>query len=233
MRKACLVLIIALGLCMCSINFVVPECIARDFGKMGATFEIKEEGFISMIKRKLKTIDLAEHEEKMRAIVRKKVDEPTPVTGITRATKTVSYSFDPSYVLDHDVYLPNGKLLYAMGTTVNPLDHMSFDEKLIFIDSRDKSQVEWVRKHYIMAPDTKSSAINKIENNDKIITSDIAVKIILIAGKPREFGQEIGRNIYFDQFGELTKKFNIAHIPAVVEQNGKYLKITEVNIGKH
>lgn len=96
--------------------------IAKDFGKQGATFEIKEEGFVSMMQRKLQSLNLAEHQQKMQDLARKKIEEPAAIVGISKATKTISYSFDPSYVLDQDVVLPCGKLLYARGTRVNPLD---------------------------------------------------------------------------------------------------------------
>jgi conjugal transfer pilus assembly protein TraW len=34
--------------------------------------------------------------------------------------------------------------------------------------------------------------------------------------------------LYFDQGGGLTSKFNIKAVPAVVEQEGKMLKVREV-----
>ena len=40
--------------------------LAKDFGKQGTTFEIKEEGFVAMMQRKLKGVNLAEHEQKMK-----------------------------------------------------------------------------------------------------------------------------------------------------------------------
>ena len=67
--------------------------------------------------------------------------------------------------------------------------------------------------------------------NFSLSVSDDA-KIVLVAGKPLELEKETGKNIYFDQFGELTSKFNISHVPAVVEQEDKHLKVTEVYIGE-
>jgi len=218
------------------VQLLSNAALAKDFGKQGATFEIKEEGFISMMQRKLKELNLAEYEQKMKDLARKRVEEPTPVLGITRATKTVSRSFDPSYVLDEDVFLPCGKLLYAKGMTVNPLDQMSWDGTLVFIDGRDKEQVTWAVENYTkpmtIARDEELTQIKQnlvsedsLNNHDKDVS-----KIVLVAGPPLELQQEIGAAVYFDQFGELTKKFNIAHVPAVIKQNGKYLKVTEINI---
>lgn len=39
--------------------------IVKDFGKQAATFEIKEEGFVSMMHHKLKKLNLAEYQQKM------------------------------------------------------------------------------------------------------------------------------------------------------------------------
>jgi conjugal transfer pilus assembly protein TraW len=212
--------------------------LAKDFGKQGTTFEIKEEGFVAMMQRKLKGVNLEEHEKKMQDLARKRVEEPTAILGITRATKTISHSFDPSYVLDQDVFLPCGKLLYAMGTTVNPLDHMEWNGRIVFIDGRDSSQIAWVKDNYLKAnkvfDDNEEELVQnaKYQNKDKdeqALTSD--TKIILTGGKPLELESEVGHPVYFDQFGELTSRFNIAHVPAIVEQDGKYLKVTEINIG--
>ncbi|MFU7501964.1 MAG: conjugal transfer protein TraW [Candidatus Tisiphia sp.] len=213
--------------------------IAKDFGKQAATFEIKEEGFVSMMQRKLQSLNLAEHQQKMQDLARKKIEEPAAIVGISKATKTISYSFDPSYVLDQDVVLPCGKLLYARGTKVNPLDYMSWDGKLIFIDGQDASQIAWVKDNYLEEILSNSRAVvednlselNKehVKNAGNASNSD-GTKIVLTGGRLLELEREIGSPIYFDQAGELTTKFNISYVPAIVEQEGKYLKITEINI---
>ncbi|WPY01946.1 Conjugal transfer protein TraW (plasmid) [Candidatus Trichorickettsia mobilis] len=212
--------------------------LAKDFGKQGATFEIKEEGFVAMMQRKLKGVNLADHEQKMKDLARKKVEEPTPVLGITRATRTVSHSFDPSYVLDEDVFLPCGKLLYPAGTKVNPLDHMEWGGRMVFIDGRDSAQIAWAKDNYLKTDETFDKNEDKLRQNLSIQNTDNAAhisassdtKIILTGGRPLELEREVGNLIYFDQFGELTGRFNIAHVPAIVEQDGKYLKVTELNI---
>ncbi len=191
--------------------------VAKDFGKQGTTFEIREEGLQAMIKRKLANLNLQEHYQKMQDLARKSIEEPKAIENITRASKTITYNFDPSYVLDIDVYLPSGKLLYPIGTKVNPLDHLDWDDRLIFIDGTDQQQLAWVIKNYL-----NSKEVSEEGSPDN--------KIVLVAGKPLELEQKIEHPVYFDQSGALTKKFNIAHVPAIIEQAGKYLKVTEVNI---
>ena len=194
---------------------------AKDFGKQGTTFEVKEEGFVAMMQRRLKDVNLVEHEQKMKDLVKSRVEEPVPASGITRATKTVSHSYDPTYVLDEDVVLPCGKLLYPQGTRVNPLDHMSWDGTLVFIDGRDKEQVGWVVENYITLPSSSDSSNESSSDGNKIV---------LVAGRPLDLEKETSSNIYFDQAGVLIKKFGITHVPAIVEQDGRYLKVTEINI---
>lgn len=206
----------------------INTAIAKDFGKQAATFEIKEEGFVSMMQRKLQSLNLAEHQQKMQDLARKKVEEPVAIAGIGKATKTVSHNFDPSYVLDQDVVLPCGKLLYARGTRVNPLDYMSWDGKLVFIDDRDASQIAWVKDNYlegILSNNAAALAENLSELNKehaKNASNSDGAKIVLTGGRPLELEREIGSPIYFDQAGELTTKFNISYVPAIVEQEGKY-----------
>lgn len=224
---------------MSAVFFIFGNTVfAKDFGKCGATFEIKEEGFVAMMQRKLKEVNLAEHEQKMKDLARKKVEEPTPVLGITRATRTVSHSFDPSYVLDEDVFLPCGKLLYPAGTKVNPLDHMEWGGRMVFIDGRDSAQIVWAKDNYLKTDETFDKNKDKLRQNLSIQNTDNAAhisassdtKIILTGGRPLELERELANPIYFDQFGELTGRFNITHVPAIVEQDGKYLKVTELNI---
>lgn len=186
------------------------KAMAKDFGKNGASFEIKEEGFLSMIYRKLEKVDIEQEQKKMQELVRKKIEEPDPIEGIVKAEKNRSFMYDPTYILPDNVYLPDGKLLYFAGTRVNPLDHIELDKKLIFIDGRDKSQIEWFK---MQVEDGNAS------ENDKLI---------LVAGRPFDLEKELSREVYFDQHGSLTGKFEIKAFPATVEQNGKVLKVQEV-----
>ncbi len=204
---------------------MITNCaVAKDFGTHGSSFTIKEEGFVAMLKRRLGNLDIAEHQKKMQDLARKRVFEPKPVVGITRASKTVTHSFDPSYILDKDVVLPCGKIMYQAGTVINPLDHMSWDGSLVFIDSNDAEQVQWLKAEFVNSTDVPKNDIDDIQTKNQIH------KIVLVAGRPLELEQELDQNIYFDQFGELTTKFNIKHVPAIVEQDGSWLKITEINI---
>ncbi len=186
--------------------------IAKDFGIYGTIFEVKEEGFLAMIQRKLKLVDIEQEQRKMLEIAKNRIEEPVFVTNIKRTEKPQSFTYEPSYMVKEDIILPNGKLLYALGTRVNPLDHMSLDKKLIFINGKDTLQIEWFKQQ-------QSRGVIKEED-----------KLILIAGRPLDLQKELNREVYFDQAGILTTKFNIEQVPAIIEQEGKLLRIREVEI---
>lgn len=108
--------------------------------------------------------------------------------------------------------------------------------RLVFIDGRDASQIAWVKDNHlaeILSNNAAALAENLSELNKdhaKNASNSDGTKIVLTGGRPLELEREIGSPIYFDQAGELTTKFNISYVPAIVEQEGKYLKITEINI---
>lgn len=185
---------------------------AKDFGVHGSTFKVKEEGFLSMIQRKLKQVDIEKEQRKMLDIAKVRVEEPARVENIKRTQKAQSFTYDPSYVTREDIFMPNGMLLYSAGTKVNPLDHITLDTQLIFIDGKDSLQIEWFKEQ------------------EKTLNANKQDKLILIAGRPLDLQKELDREVYFDQAGILTTKFNIEQVPAIVEQEGKMLRIREVTI---
>jgi conjugal transfer pilus assembly protein TraW len=217
---------------MLFILFYLPIAFAKDFGTQSTTFPIKEEGFLSMIQRRLASIDITAHQKKMSEVVTKSVEEPKAVANITKASKTTTHYFDPSYSLDHDVILPSGELLYTAGTRVNPLDHLSWTGKMVFIDARDQSQVRWLREHHFKQTlKHEDSSLNKELQFVTEIKDQDDDKIILVGGKPLQLAKDINYQVYFDQFAELSNRFSIIHVPAIVEQEDKKLKITQINIG--
>jgi len=199
-----------LALVLTVFTLITSKANAKDFGTNGATFEIKEEGFLAMIYRKLKSVDMQQEQKKMQDIAKKRVEEPMVVADIKRTEKAQSFTFDPTYTLEEDALLPEGKLLYKVGTTVNPLDHMQLEKKLIFIDGRDIEQVNWFKQQ---------RRIEQIKEEDKLI---------LVAGRPFDLAEELDREVYFDQQGSLTQKFKIEQVPAILEQEEKVLRIREI-----
>ena len=199
-----------------------PLVLANDLGKLGSTFKIEEEAFTLMMKRKLAEIDMEAEREKMQKIAIDKVENPTPVIGITGAGENRTFYFDPTYTLDEDAVLPCGKILHKAGTTVNPLEHMDLNRRLFFVDSREASQGEWLQEQ-----------LNNPLHEQKEPVED---RIILVGGSVFKLKEVLGQKhedkVYFDQNGELTTRFGIKHSPAIAAQEELKIRIDEINLAQ-
>ena len=204
MKKISLVLLLLL--------FSSTAVVAKDYGIVGTTYEIAEKDFLKEIQEKLqeaqKSGKLSKFQDDMKKQMVSSVNAPKEVQGITRATVAREWFFDPSISKPNDLADQNGKVFYKAGTKVNPLDYLPMTQTLIFIDGDDDAQVKWALKQ------------NKIRKSK--------TKIILIRGRIIDLMRARKTRLYFDQGGNLTKKFEIKTVPATVEQEGKMLKVREV-----
>ncbi len=205
----CLTHICTLGI-MC-----LSTCVyAKNLGTIGQVYPIKEVDFLDFIQSRalamLQNGAIAKLQNDMQKSAASYRDRPTPVGGLTPATESKSWLFDPSIVLDHDVISQDGKIIATQGTRVNPLVHVSLSKTLIFYDADDKRDIEWLAK---LDKKLKEKA-----------------KFILVKGSILNEEKRLLKQIYFDQSGLLTTRFNIKHIPALVFQEGTNLRISEVKL---
>jgi len=205
------------------IAFLLSICVvcsveAKDLGVVGTVYQIKEQNILEFIKTKLLQMQASgEIDKKNKELITKvkqKVDRPAPVQGITRATETKVWDFDPTYTATKDIFTPYG-VVVKKGDKVNPLDSMPFTKVLIFYDGTDADQVIWVK-----------NKCAKLKSREKLI---------LVNGAISDQSKIFNKPIYFDQAGRLTTKFNIKHVPAMVKQNNKLakrvLEVSEIKIG--
>jgi conjugal transfer pilus assembly protein TraW len=190
----------------------MQEAQAKDFGIQGHSFTITEEDFLEVINAKLKAVDWDKFNQKIQDKTKDYVETPTAIKNITKAKESKEYFYDPTYVLDQDIYDYIGKLIHAKGTKVNPLEFSSLREDLIFIDGDDEAQIKFVLQQYR-------------QKQEKL-------KIILVKGSPLKLQRKTKIWIYFDQGGVLTTKLNIKEIPAMVEQDELRLKINIIDLDK-
>ena len=185
---------------------------ASDHGVVGQTFPVIETDLLSVIEQRLTKLQASGGIDRMNAeFVRRaeaKVRRPTPVAGITPATQARVWAFDPTIVIEKDVKDQKGNFVARAGQTVNPLDFVAMHQALVFVDGDDKAQMEWATSQY----------------------SDLKAKIILVSGSPIEEMTARKRRFYFDQEGRLTGKFGVRHTPAVAEQDGKVIKVSEIKL---
>lgn len=181
----------------------------QDHGQMGETWPIAEPDLLSVIKARLDqakaTGKLDEMNEQFAAKVKDRVMRPVPVAGISQASETRSWEFDPSVVMDRDIRDHKGNLIATRGQRVNPLALSGLSKKLVFVNGDDPAELEWAIDH----------------------GSDERAKIIFVKGSPFASMKTHQRRFYFDQAGKLTSHFGITHTPALVEAKGDILIVTE------
>ena len=185
---------------------------AQNLGVIGPVYEIAEPNLIEVILARLREAEaggqLARLQRDAQARVRSAVESPTPVAGITRTTRSRSFYYDPSIVVPHAITDVDGRVIVAPGTRINPLDTVSLSRSLLFIDARDAPQLARAKQLI----DERGGRI----------------KVILTAGSYLESMRRWQRPVFFDQEGQLTTKLGIRHVPALVSQEGKRLRVDEI-----
>lgn len=201
---------LAFPLCATAMALLVATSAeARDYGQHGAVWPVIEPDLLQQIKARLTYLEASgetarlNEELKRRTIAR--VNRPSPVAGLTLAATLRRWSFDPTITVDADIKDGKDRTVIARGTRVNPLDTVPLRAPLVFFDGDDKAQVDWAIARF----------------------GTTQAKFILVGGAPLELMKARQRRFYFDQGGKLTGHFAIHAVPAVVEQQGRTLIVTE------
>jgi len=184
------------------------SCLAKDFGVQGHLYPVLEPSLLEEITGKLKALektgDLTKHQETLKAKAKASLARPKPVPGMTKTKTPQSWLHDPSIRLTRDLMDQEGRIFYKKGSVLNPLVHASCSRPLLFIDGDDQTQVMW-------------AAFYRQPN-----------KIILVKGSPFVLMESLERPVFFDQGGKLTKTLRLAHVPALVVQEGLRLRISQL-----
>ena len=187
---------------------------AKDLGVRGATWPVAEPDLLAQIEARLLEMErsgtLARLEDEARANARRKLEEPDPAPGIAPATRERSRPFDPAITVARDIRTPDGALIAAAGTRVNPLERTTLARDLLFVDGRREAEIAW--------------ALAREDEGGR------PVKIVLLAGRPLELMRRHRRPFFFDQGGRLAARFGLSLTPVLVAQDGAQLRITEIPV---
>jgi conjugal transfer pilus assembly protein TraW len=185
---------------------------AQDLGVIGPVYPIAEPNLLDVILAKLREAQASGALDRLQrdaqANAKREIEDPTPVAGITKTTKPRSFHFDPSVVVPYAITDADGRVIVAPGTVVNPLDTVSLSQPLLFLDARDDSQVERARQ--------------------LLTARGGRMKVILTGGSYLDLMRRWQRPVFFDQQGAITEKLGIRHVPAIVSQDGRRLRIDEI-----
>ena len=185
----------------------VSPASAADLGVRGATWPVAEPDLLEQIEEQLSGMqrsgELARIEREARTRARSRIEEPEPVPGIAPAREARSRMFDPAITVERDIRLPDGTLIAAAGTRIDPLARHPLTRDLLFVDGRREAEIAWALEHTRPA------------------------KIVLLAGRPLDLMRQHRRPFFFDTGGRLAARFGIAATPSLVEQAGSKLRISE------
>ena len=197
-------------LCATALSLVVTSAApARDYGQHGTVWPVIEPDLLAQIHARLLQLEASGETARLNADLKRrtiaKVNRPAPVAGIGLASGVRRWSFDPTITVDTDIKDDKGRTVIARGTRVNPLDTVPLRSPLVFLNGDDKAQIDWALARFGKSP----------------------AKFILVSGAPLELMKGRQRRFYFDQGGKLSTHFAIRAVPAVVEQQGRHLLVTE------
>ena len=197
---------------------------AKNLGVFGEAFEIEEKDLLEYMQERLLQMQqdgsLEAENNKIKEKILNNVKTPPAVSGIKHTEIERTFEYDPTIELTRNLADHKGQVFAKKGDRFNPLDTVTLSKPLLFIDGDDENQIQW--------------AVSKLNKNN-------FSKVILVKGSPLDLQKKSGgdvrhggnaclnRDIYFDQYGLITTKLGIKHVPAIVFQKEmeKVLTINE------
>ncbi len=186
---------------------------AKDLGTHGKVYPIAEKDFLNVIlDRAQGEVDSGQWNQRVDKWKKRAIAKTNRPDGIIlpRSEATESHLYDPSTITPNEIRDTAGRLIHPAGTKVNPLSMTTMSKQLLFIDGDDRTQVSWMMEATKDVPDK--------------------FKVILTNGPVIDLMNELNRRLYFDQKQKLVKELAIKKLPALVYQEGLYLRIDEVAI---
>lgn len=186
-----------------------PLSQAKDLGTWGDTWPVAEQSFLALIQTRLATMmndgTLSALQHQFAQRVEAHALRPVPVAGLKADTREHVSWYDPTFTAEQNIADAQYHIFVHQGDRFNPLDTLSLNLTLYFIDSDDKRQIAWMKAQ---TPPTAN------------------YKIILVNGNVREASDSLASRVYFDQQGVISRRLKLTYIPARVVQDGRRLKIT-------
>lgn len=197
-------------------SVLVPEVgVGEDLGVVGKTYEIAETDLIEHIQGELKAMEIDGRLTEQRRLMRERAEanvKRPPGRLLPRASESRVFHIDPSVTTNYDVVDHLGNVIYAAGTTVNPLEYTSLTTPIVFFDGDDIKQTAWVRDFLGAAPDRYVP--------------------LMTNGPVIELMQAWDIRLYFDQHGRYVEQLGITALPAIVRQEGFLLRVDEIALEK-
>lgn len=166
---------------------------------LGQTYPIAEPDTLEEIKRQARSVD-------WKAWMRRRPADYGAFQGVPLppATEDSTRLFDPTYVLQQDIPDEKGNVLIPKGTKVNVYDRLKLPGRYIIVGATD-SHFKWL---------------------DEVAKPGEGDKIIVAGGNFYEQMHSRERRMYMLS-DRMVERFDLRATPAIVEQEGNQLRITE------
>lgn len=179
--------------------------------RIGPVYGIAEPDMLEELQQKLQKMQadgtLRRMQEEAAASGARSIARPTGL-GLPRAIYQRQWTHDPSYVVPADIADHQGRKFAYAGDRINPLERgVHLSKPLLFLDADDQVQAKAL---------------------PALLAQLRSPKVILTNGDWAAISRQIGQPVFFDQRGTLVKTFGISAVPAIVEQKGSLLQITEI-----
>ena len=170
-------------------------------------YAIAEQDMEEYLKEQMRRVDWGKVRDDLQRRVVERLHEG-PNIGLQPATSSRVFTVDVTQRYEHDILNHDGTAVVVKGgTEINPLTRIALSHRYVVIDGRDAKQLTYAQ-----------SLIQRY---------GFGVKILLSAGDVSEVAKQLQRRVYWVQ-PEMVSKFQLAHVPSVISQNGPVLKIEEV-----
>ena len=147
MRRRLLFCLFAAATICCALLLAAPPGAPKDLGVRGAVWPIEEPDLLREIEARLKAMEDTGEADRMRREAveraRERVEAPPRVAGVKPARFFRIRRFDPTVTVEQDILAPDGALLAARGTRINPLERRPLTRELLFIDGTRPVEVDW------------------------------------------------------------------------------------------
>jgi type-F conjugative transfer system pilin assembly protein TrbC len=171
----------------------------KDYGLYGRVYPIREEDILKFFASKQK--DVEERLKERLPEIRKRMLVLTKYDGrFEHAKEERVYYINPKIILTEDIYDHQGNILFPGGTVFDPTKYVRLG-RYVIIDGNSRKQVEFALK------------------------GDFR-KIILVSGDLERLIKTYKRPFYLAN-DELIERFRIMRVPAVIEGEEGYVRVTE------
>lgn len=192
LRAACLLSIPGAG--------VAPSAVLAETITIGRTWPIAEPDALAEIEARAGALP-----DMRRAFGPRTGWSAMKAAALARATRSQVRHVTPSYTLDFDIRMPDGRLLYPKGYRFNPLAYVSLPQRLLVIAPRD---LPW--------------ALRQAKPRDFILlTAGDAIALSNKAGRPLFILEE-----------RVKARLGLVVAPVIVSQVGQQLELREFALSR-